>query len=121
MYAVHQDATSLPAELISPNYSDGGGTIKAVTASASRDNSGKVHISLTNADADRPVHLSCQFAGLSAKSVSGRVLTAPAINSHNSFDAPDAVQPQPLVGAIIENGILSVTIPAKSVVVLELF
>ena len=54
-----------------------------------------------------------------AKSVTGRVLTAPAINSCNTFDAPNTVQPQALEGAKVEDGKLSATLPPKSVVVLE--
>ena len=53
------------------------------------------------------------------KSVSGRVLTGPAINSINNFDAPNAVDPQAFNGATLADGILSVELPAKSVVVLE--
>ena len=58
--------------------------------------------------------------GVSAAGVSGRILTAPAINSHNTFDNPEAVEPAPFTGARIQGGKLVVTLPAKSVVVLEL-
>jgi alpha-N-arabinofuranosidase len=57
--------------------------------------------------------------GMTATSVTGRVLTAPAINSYNSFTAPNAVHPTALEGAKIEGGKLTVTLPPKSVVVLE--
>jgi alpha-N-arabinofuranosidase len=119
MYNVHQDAILLPSELASPDYRLGAEAIPALSASASRDNDGKVHISLTNADPHRAANLSCQLDGMTAKSVTGRVLTAPAINSHNTFGAPNAVQPQALDGATVEGGKLSVTLPPKSVVVLE--
>jgi alpha-N-arabinofuranosidase len=119
MYSVHQDAILLPTELASPDYRLGEEAIPAITASASRDNEGKVHISLTNADPHRAANLSCQLDGMMPKSATGRVLTAPAINSHNTFDAPNAVQPQPLDGASVQGGKLSVTLPPKSVVVLE--
>jgi alpha-N-arabinofuranosidase len=52
--------------------------------------------------------------------VTGRVLTASAINAHNTFDAPDAVKPIAFNGASVQGGNLVVTLPAKSVVVLEL-
>jgi alpha-N-arabinofuranosidase len=104
----------------SPDYSLDGETIPAVTASASRGKDGKVHISLTNADPHHPVNLSGVLDGMTAKSVSGRVLTAPEINSHNTFASPNTVQPAALQGATITDGKLSVTLPAKSVVVLEI-
>jgi alpha-N-arabinofuranosidase len=119
MYAVHQDAILLPTEVASPEYSLDDQTIPAVTVSASRDNDGKVHISLTNADPHRSINLSGVLDGMAATSVSGRVLTAPAINSYNSFTAPNTVQPTALEGAKIEGGKLAVTLPPKSVVVLE--
>jgi len=119
MYAVHQNATLLPAEIASPAYSLDDTSIPAVTVSASRANDGKVHISLTNADPHHPISLSGVLDGMAATSVSGRVLSAPAINSYNSFTAPDTVQAASLEGAKLEGGKLSVTLPPKSVVVLE--
>jgi alpha-N-arabinofuranosidase len=57
---------------------------------------------------------------VSASAVTGRILTAPAINSHNTFDTPNAVKPEAFSGATVQGGNLVVTLPAKSVVVLEL-
>jgi alpha-N-arabinofuranosidase len=119
MYNVHQDAVLLPSQVAAPDYRLGGEVIPTLTVSASRDGAGKVHISLTNADPHRAAHLSCLLDGMVAKSVTGRVLTAPAINSCNTFDAPNTVQPQALEGAKVEDGKLSATLPPKSVVVLE--
>jgi alpha-N-arabinofuranosidase len=98
----------------------GSDKIPAVSASASRDAVGKVHLSLANTDPNNAIKVSCELRGLTAKSVSGRALTAPAINSHNTFDAPNAVEPQTFNGATLADGKLSVELPAKSVVVLEL-
>ena len=62
----------------------------------------------------------CQLAGVAAKAVTGRVLTAPAMNTHNTFAAPNAVKPAPFTGAKLIGATLTVVLPAKSVVVLEL-
>ena len=120
MFKVHQDATALPVELISPDYKFAGASIPAVSASASRDTAGKIHLSLVNTNPREPVALSCKLAGLAARSVTGRILTAPAINSINTFDAPHSVEPAPFTGATLAAGTLNVTLPAKSIVVLEL-
>lgn len=120
MYKVHQDATALRVDLISPDYAFGDQHIPAVSASASKNAAGKVHLSLVNTHAHEAVTVTCTLAGLEAKSVSGRVLTAGAMNAHNTFDQPDAVAPQAFDGAQIEGGTLTVTLPAKSVVVLSL-
>jgi alpha-N-arabinofuranosidase len=42
------------------------------------------------------------------------------MNTHNTFDAPDAVQPVSFDGARITGDGFAATLPAKSVVVLEL-
>jgi len=120
MFKVHQGATFLPLDLAAPDYKFGDQSIPAVSASASRDTSGKVHLSLVNTDPKRPITVTCTLDGLVAKAVTGRILTAPAMNAHNTFDAPNTVQPVPFSGASVANGRLTVALPAKSVVVLEL-
>jgi len=48
------------------------------------------------------------------------VLTAAAINAHNTFDQPAVVKPAAFTGASIESGSLKATLPPKSVVMLDL-
>jgi alpha-N-arabinofuranosidase len=52
--------------------------------------------------------------------VSGRILTATAMNAHNTFDDPAGVRPGPFRGARLIGGRLVIDLPAKSVVALEL-
>ena len=120
MFQVHQDATSLPVDLQTPGYKFGDDSIPAVSASASRAKDGKVHLSLVNADPDHDATVACALEGLAAKTVTGQVLTASTMDAHNTFDAPDAVHPVPFTGAALAGGKLQVTLPSKSVVVLEL-
>jgi len=120
MFKVHQGATSLPLALTTPDYVIGGNKIPALSASASRDQAGKIHVSFANCDAGRPLTVTGRLAGVTAKSATGRILTAPAINSHNTFAAPDTVKPAPFSGATLAGDTLTVTLPARSVVVLEL-
>ena len=120
MYKVHQDATNLPVSLLTPDYHFGNRNMPMVDATASRDPAGKTHLSLVNVDPHATAMVSCELEGMKASAVSGRILTAPEINSHNTFDAPDAVSPKPFAGASLAAGRLNVALPAKSVVVLEL-
>jgi alpha-N-arabinofuranosidase len=120
MFKVHQGGTVLPVQLISPDYAFGSEKIPAVSVSASKAKSGKVHVSFANTNPNAPITVSCQLAGIAAKSAKGRVLTAPATNSINTFDAPHTVEPKPFDGAKLSGDTLTVTLPAKSVVVLEL-
>ena len=91
-----------------------------VSASASRDKSGKVHVSLVNTSPDGPITVACSLVGLSPASVTGRILTGPAMTAHNTFDAPHLLEPQAFTGATLSGGRLSVVLPPMSVVVLEL-
>jgi len=120
MFNVNQGAKLLPTELTSPDYALDGQKIPAISASASRGPDGTVHLSLANTDPNRAVALACTLDGMTAKSVAGRVLTAPALNAHNTFSAPESVKPGPFAGAKLDGGKLSVELPAKSVVVLDL-
>jgi alpha-L-arabinofuranosidase len=79
-----------------------------------------VRVALANADPNRGHEVSARLAGVTAGSVTGQVLTAGAINALNSFDRPDTVAPKPFAGAQLAGGALQVSLPAKSVVMLEL-
>jgi alpha-L-arabinofuranosidase len=121
MFKVHQGGTSLPLELQSPDYAFGQERIPMVSASATRAaDASSVHVSLANTSPTQSVKLSVRLAGLVAKSVAGRVLSAPAINAHNTFAAPNVVQPVAFSGATLKSDTLDVTLPAKSVVILTL-
>ena len=121
MFKVHQGGTFLPVELQSPDYAFGQEKIPMVSASATRAADGSaVHLSLANTSPAQAVTLTVKLAGLAPKSVTGRVLTAPAMNAHNTFEAPDAVQPAAFGGAALKGDTLEVKLPAKSVVVLTL-
>jgi alpha-N-arabinofuranosidase len=120
MYNVHQGATFLPTELKTADYTLGGEKIPAVSITASRDKAGKIHVSLVNTNPNQAQTVSCKLSGVSAKSVSGRVLTGPAVDSHNTFAAPQVVKPTSFTGASISGDTLTVALPPKSVVALEL-
>lgn len=120
MFTVHHDATVLRTDLISPDYAFDGKHIPAVSASASRNQAGQVHLSLVNSHPHDAITVSTTIAGHAAKSVTGRVLTADAMNAHNTFDAAETVAPKPFDGATLSGDKLTVTLPAKSVVVLAL-
>jgi alpha-N-arabinofuranosidase len=121
MFKVHQGGTFLPVDLRSPDYVFGQEKIPMVSASATRaaDRSA-VHLSLANTSPAQAVTLSVKLVGLAPTSATGRVLTAPAMNAHNTFAAPDVVKPVPFDGASIKGDSLEVKLPAKSVVILTL-
>jgi alpha-N-arabinofuranosidase len=122
MFSVHQDAKLLPGYLICEDYEMDGKKIPALTSSVSEDKDGKIHITLTNLNPDKEISLTVQLAGKNFGNVkTASVLTAPEYNSFNSFDKPNVVKPIDFKGyKKTTDGTLLVTMPSKSVVVLEL-
>jgi alpha-N-arabinofuranosidase len=57
---------------------------------------------------------------MAVTAVAGRVLTANKMTAHNTFEAPDSVCPAPFEGATLGGDGLTVRMPPKSIVVLEL-
>ena len=120
MFRVHQEAKLLNIDLKCEDYVYGNKNIPAISASASVDKDGKVHISLANLNPNKSITITCPMIGDSFKKVTGEVLTATEMNSFNSFENPETVKPVSFNGFIMKDGILSITMPSKSVVVLEL-
>lgn len=120
MYKVHQDATALPVDVDSPTYTFGSTSLPALSVSASRDAAGKVHISIVNIDPHHQLPLALGLSGIRAKVVTGEILTGPAMDTYNSFDAPHRIHPALFDGAVLKNDQLILTVPSKSVITLEL-
>jgi alpha-N-arabinofuranosidase len=120
MYKVHQDAKYLPIQLSSPDYVVDGKKIPAVNVSASQDASGKVHISLVNLDLHNSIAISTALAGIQWKTVTGQILTSANITDINTFQQPGKLHLEGFNGAKKDGNNLVVTLPAKSVVMLEL-
>jgi alpha-N-arabinofuranosidase len=119
MYVPFQGATYLPAEVRTPNYSLGADSVPAVTVSAARDTAGKLQLGLVNLDPRREALVTAEVAGAQVRSATGHVLTAGAMDAHNSTDSPDIVKPAPFSGQR-SGGKLLLRLPPKSVTVVEL-
>jgi alpha-L-arabinofuranosidase len=120
MYQVHHDATFVPVEVTTDSSVLGADSLPAISASASRDAAGRLHLSLVNLDPKAEATVEARIEGQTPRSVSGRILTAPAIDTHNTFAAPDRVRPAAFGGATLQGPILKVRLPPRSVVVVAL-
>jgi alpha-L-arabinofuranosidase len=120
MMKVHQEAQLLNIDLRCEDYVFNGKKIPAISASASVDKSGKIHISLANLNPNKEITVTCPVVGESFGKVTGEVLTAKEMNAYNNFDMAETVKPVSFNGAKLNNGVLTVTMPSKSVVVLEI-
>jgi alpha-N-arabinofuranosidase len=120
MYNVHQNAAMIPVDVTSNDYALGDKKLKAVSASASKDKNGVVHISLVNIDAKNKQDITLDITGLHTRSVTGRILHADKLQDYDSFDNPDKIKPASFNDAKIDNDTVSLTMPPFSVIVLEL-
>jgi alpha-N-arabinofuranosidase len=119
MFVPHHDSTLLPSELQSMNYQFGTNAIPEISASASRDKAGKIHVTLCNLNPNQPAEVAVDLQGAKAQTISGQVLTAPEMNAHNTFENPDAIKPVDFSAFKTTDAGCTVTLPSKSVVALE--
>ena len=120
MYVPFQDSTSLPLELNPPTFTSGDKTLPAINASAAKGKDGKTYIGLANMNPDDEVKLTVNLGTLKATKVSGQVLTAPEMDARNEMGVPATVVPVSYKGGKISGNKLTLTLPAKSVVVVKL-
>ncbi len=121
MYSVHQDGKLLNGKLICEDYEMDGKKIPALSSSVSEDASGNIHVTLSNLNPDKEITISVELVGKAfEKVVSATVLTAPEYNSYNSFDKPAVVKTVDFKGFKKTGAAgLQITLPAKSVVAVE--
>jgi len=120
MYNVHQNALMIPLSVTSNDYVFEGKNLKAVSASASKDKNGFVHISLVNLDAHNSQDVTIDLGNVSAQTTSGRILRSDKLQDYNSFNNPNKIKPAAFNGVNKNGNNLVVKMPPFSVVVLEL-
>ncbi|HOK26320.1 MAG TPA: alpha-L-arabinofuranosidase C-terminal domain-containing protein [Bacteroidales bacterium] len=120
MFKNHQDARLLKTDLKCENYTYGDKKIPAISASASMGKDGTILITMANLNPSKDITVTCPVIGATVKTISGQVLTAREMNAHNTFENPDNVKPAEFKGYKYSNGVLTINMPAKSVVALEL-
>lgn len=120
MYTVHHDAQLLPIQIHSAEYTDGNDSIPAVSVSASKDQNGAIHISLANIDPEHTQKIQCSMDGIAATSITGTIITADSMNALNDFGKEEEVAIKKFYGASLFKGAVSLVLPAKSIVTLEI-
>ena len=118
MYVPFQGATFVPVAFNAGTYTHGGTSLPRVDAIAAKDKTGKLWLEVTNLDPNEPVEVEASLAGITANSAAGETLTAPAVDSVNTVEAPGAVVPKPVV-AKVENGKVALKLEPKSVTVVS--
>jgi len=119
LYKPFRGATQLPLEMAAPARLRGDLTVPTMTASVARGTDGRLHYALANLDPRAPLGVQIRLNGAAARKVTGRILTASAMDSINTFDLPETVKPAAFDAARLSGGGLRVDIPARSIVVLS--
>jgi alpha-N-arabinofuranosidase len=112
MYVPFQGATPYPAMVSGPDYRQGKYDLPMVDASEARGADGKLYLALVNLDPHRAAHVATGLKG----PANGQILTGPAMDTHNTFAAPDTIHPAAYAGRTV-GGKLSFDLPAKSIAV----
>ena len=119
LYTAHHDATLLPTDLQAADCPSATDKLPQLSVSASKDPAGRIHVTLCNLDPEVAAKVACQLDGAHAQKLSGRVLTAAAMNAHNTFALPDAVKTADFTACKLTSDGFTAELPAKSVVLLE--
>jgi len=119
MYLPFQDATFVPVSFDAGTYTQGDITLPRIDAIAARDTQGKLWLAVSNLDPVKSAGIRADIAGVKAASATGQVMTAPRVDSINTFDAPNAVVPKPYSAKAGAGGLM-LQAPPKSVMVIRL-
>ena len=120
MYKVHQGATLIPITVQCKDYKYGNGSIPSISASASKDATGKIHISLVNLDPNGVNEVSVDLGITGKFNIAGEVLSSKAMNDYNDFNKLPLVVPVMFDKFKLNGSKLAITMPSKSVVSIEI-
>ncbi|NCB06736.1 MAG: alpha-N-arabinofuranosidase [Bacteroidia bacterium] len=121
MYKVHHDATLLPSDIVSENYSLNNESVPAVSATASKSADGKIHVTISNLNPSKALDVTCELRGTSKVAfVGGSIVTGEKINSYNDFGKKEEVTLAKFDKVKVNGNVVTVNIPSKSVVLVEL-
>jgi len=125
MYGVHQDATYIPTD-VECEEMETAKTMRRfaevklplVSATASKDKNGVLHVSLTNVSMDKAQEVTVKLEGIKASKATGTILATDKIDDLNTFDTPNKVHSAPFSAVKISNGTMKVKLPKNSIVTL---
>ncbi|CDD94318.1 alpha-N-arabinofuranosidase [Bacteroides intestinalis CAG:315] len=121
MYKVHQEANLLESSVSVNDYQYGNESIPGVNVSASKDENGKIHVSVVNLNPKKAVPANVILNGYNAKQIKGEILTSASYTDYNSFDKPDKIAMKEYKDFKKEsNGNISMKLPPLSIVTLEI-
>lgn len=113
LFKVHQNALFLPVEALS-------GQSPALSAVASKSDSGAIHLSLVNLSLDEHLQIRCEPVHRLVRIVDGRILTGASIAEQNTFDEPAKITPAACELPKLINNAFEIAIPPRAIMLLTL-
>ena len=119
MYQCHQDAELLDSHIETESIGlEEEYKVPNLNESVSLGKDGKIHITLNNLSIEKDYEIEGILAETEIKEVKGTILMG-EMHAHNTFDAPDTVHTESFTGCSAQGNKLKFTIPACSVLHLE--
>lgn len=119
MYKYHQDADLVESSIETETIGSGGEwRVPNLTESASVDQDGRIHITLTNLSATEDYDIEAQIEGDEVRSVSATILSG-EMHDMNTFEEPECVQQQKFEEIQLSGSTLLFQIPRCSVLHIE--
>jgi alpha-N-arabinofuranosidase len=119
LYLPFQDAKSLPVSLSGEEFRHGAVVAPRVDAIAARDAKGRTWLALAALDPERATDVILDVSDVKVREARGETLTAPRVDSVNTFAAPGTVTPKPF-RATATAGKLRLSLAPASVTVVEI-
>ncbi|TVQ03641.1 MAG: alpha-N-arabinofuranosidase [Balneolaceae bacterium] len=121
LYRVHFDTKLLQSHTEITNYKYGDEEIPAISITASKSESGRLNLTVSNLDPHNSRAVEIEIRGQNVARVrSGKLLTANEMDAVNTFDNPDHVVLMDFYDQELNGNTLTLTLPSKSVVMVTI-
>lgn len=119
MYIPFQDATLIPLSIKGgAKYKHKGEAIAKISASAAIAKDGKLYVAIANTDATKVEGITIK-APDAFHHAEGLILTGDTLSAHNTFSNPNTITPK-AISVTAKKGVISLSLPAKAIVVFAL-
>jgi alpha-L-arabinofuranosidase len=119
LYKPHKDATLLSHHLVTEEVAYGKEKLEALNVSTSKSPDGTVNISIANIHPDKKIDLDVVLRGIAAKNVTAEYVTAPTIDSYNTFEKKEVVKKAVFKDFKLDKDNLKIAVPANSVLMVR--
>lgn len=119
MYNVHQDATLVPSNISTENYTFDGKSVPAVNVSSSIKD-GVLSVTLCNLNPTKGEKVELEVTGDTFTEANASIITSDKLDAYNDFGKNENVSISNFEVAKPKNGKLTIDLPSKSVVLVQL-